>query len=105
MEQTICAEAWRGKRIRFSGAVRAEVEGPGNGAQLYIETRPKPPEEGMWTMPATAMAMVEPSVCLPQWGRYAAEIAVPDEAHTILIGMALAGNGAAWFGDLKLESA
>ena len=37
--------------------------------------------------------------------RYAAEIAVPDEAHTILIGMALAGNGAAWFGDLKLESA
>ena len=37
-------------------------------------------------------------------GRYAAEIEVPDEAHTILIGMALAGNGAAWFGDLKLES-
>jgi hypothetical protein len=56
-------------------------------------------------MPATAMAMVEPSICSPQWGRYAAEIAVPDEAHTILIGMALAGNGAAWFGDLKLESA
>jgi hypothetical protein len=36
LEQTICAEAWRGKRIRFR-AVRAEVEGPGNGAQLYIE--------------------------------------------------------------------
>ena len=105
LEQTICAEAWRGKRIRISGAVRAEVEGLGNGAQLYIEARPKPPEEGMWTMPATAMAMVEPSICSPQWGRYAAEIGVPDEAHTILIGMALAGNGAAWFGDLKLESA
>ncbi len=37
-------------------------------------------------MPATAMA----TICSPQWGRYAAEIALPDEAHTILIGMALA---------------
>ena len=55
-------------------------------------------------MPASALAMTEPPVRCTHWKTYAVEIAVPDDAHTIVIGLALAGNGAAWFGDLALEA-
>jgi len=105
LEQKLSAEAWRGKRLRFGGAVRAEVQGPGTGAQLYVEVRPKPPEGvAAWMMPAAAMDMVDRPVRSPHWGRYAVEIDVPEAAHAIFIGLALAGNGAGWFGDLELES-
>jgi hypothetical protein len=103
LEQTFAAEAWRGKRLRFAGAVRAEAQGPGTGAQLYVEVRPKPPEGVAWMMPASAAATIDRPVRSPQWRSYTVEIAVPEEAHAIVIGLALAGNGAAWFGDLELE--
>jgi hypothetical protein len=38
------------------------------------------------------------------WKTYAVRIVIPDDAHTILIGLAFAGTGAAWFADLKLET-
>ena len=102
LEQTFSAKAWRGKRIGFSGAARSEVEGPASGAQLYVETRPKAVEKAIWRMPATVLAMVEPPVQSPRWYAYSVEIDVPHDAETILIGLALAGDGAAWFGDLEL---
>ena len=37
-----------------------------------------------------------------QWQTYTIEVEVPDNADSIVIGLALAGNGAAWFGDLEL---
>jgi hypothetical protein len=38
LQQTFAAEAWRGKPLRFSSAVRADAEGLGTtGAQLYID--------------------------------------------------------------------
>jgi hypothetical protein len=46
--------------------------------------------------------MIETPVRSPQWQTYQIEIEVPTEAHSISIGCALAGNGAAWFGDLEL---
>jgi hypothetical protein len=104
LEQTFSAEPWRGKPLRFSGAVRAEVKGPGTGAQIYIEVRPKASEEAAWVMPAAAIAMIERPVRSLHWTRYSVEIDVPDAAHSIVIGLALAGNGAAWFGDLELTS-
>lgn len=104
LEQTFSAEAWRGKRLRFSGAVRAEVQGSGTGAQLYVAVRPKPPEGGPWMMPPTAMGMVDRPVRSLHWARHAAEIDVPEDATAIVIGIVLAGNGVAWFGDFKLES-
>jgi erythromycin esterase len=104
LEQTFSAEAWRGKRLRFSGAVRAEVQGPGTGAQLYVVVRPKPPEGELGMMLPTAMGMVERPVRSPHWTRYTVEIDVPEDASTVVIGLVLAGDGAAWFGDLELES-
>jgi hypothetical protein len=103
LEQKFSAQQWRGKRLRFSGAVRAEVQDPGTGAQLYIEARPKPREGVAWMMPARAASMIEPPVRLSQWDRYTVGVHVPNSADTITIGMSLLGNGAACFGDLKLE--
>jgi erythromycin esterase len=103
LEQTFSADAWRGKRLRFSGAIRAEVQAPGTGAQLYVEVRPKPREGKPWVMP-TAIGMVGRPVRSPHWRRHAAEIDVPDDASVIAIGLVLAGDGAAWFGDLELVS-
>ena len=54
-------------------------------------------------MPATAVSMIEP-VRSRQWARSIVEVHVPDSAHTITIGMALLGDGAACFGELDLES-
>jgi hypothetical protein len=105
LEQTFSAEGWRSKRLRFSGAVRAEVlQGPGTGAQLYVEVRPKPPEGTTpWVM-SSAMGMIERPVRSRHWGRYAAEIDVPEDTSTIVIGVVLAGDGVAWFGDLELAT-
>ena len=46
--------------------------------------------------------MIQPPIRSAQWQTYTIEVAVPDDADTITIGLALAGNGAAWFGDLEL---
>jgi hypothetical protein len=55
-------------------------------------------------MPAAAIGMVDRPVRSPHWRRYAVEVDVPEQAHSIVIGLALAGNGASWFGDLELTS-
>jgi hypothetical protein len=104
LEQVVSAEGWRGKRLRFSGAVRAEARDPGSGAQLFIAVRLAPPEGTAWMMPAAAVGMLERPVQSPRWARHAAEIHVPDTAAAIVIGLVLAGNGAGWFGDLELVS-
>jgi erythromycin esterase len=104
LEQTLSAESWRGRRLRFACVVRADVQGPGTGAQLYIEVRPRPPEEVTWMTPASVLAMLERPMRSARWSKYAVEVAVPEEAHTIVIGLALAGDGAAWFADLELKS-
>jgi erythromycin esterase len=94
LEQAFLADGWHGKRLRLSGAIRAQVPGPGSGAQLYIETRGNAP---------SAIAMVDQPVRSPQWARYTVELEVPQDAYSIIMGIAFAGDGAAWFGDLALE--
>ena len=59
LAQTVAAEPYCGKRLRFSGAVRANVCEAGAGAQLYIETRPKPPAGSIWTLPADNLAVID----------------------------------------------
>jgi hypothetical protein len=102
--QTFSAEPWRGKRLRFGGAVRTNVQGMGAGAQLYVEVRLRPREGVTWQMPASGVAMIGRPVQSPQWETHTIEIDIPETAHSIAIGMVLSGNGAAYFGDLELES-
>jgi hypothetical protein len=103
LAQTVAAEPYCGKRLRFSGAVRANVCEVGAGAQLYIETRPKPPASSIWTLPADNLAVIDRPIRSIHWRTYAVEVDVPTNAYSIVIGCALAGNGTAWFGDLALD--
>jgi erythromycin esterase len=104
LEQTFLAESRRGRRVRFAASVRAEVQGPGSGAHLFLELRPERPTGSKWTMPPSAVAMVDRGIRSPHWQTCAVEIDVPQETHAITIVLALAGNGTAWFGDLELAS-
>jgi hypothetical protein len=104
LTQTFAAEDWRGKRLRFGAAVRADVKGPGNGAYLYLETRLKASEGAAWQPPPVRVAMPDRPVCSPRWARYAVDIDIPETADLLVIGLALAGNGAAWFGDIELNA-
>jgi hypothetical protein len=105
LQQTFSAETWRGKRLRFSAAVRADGEGPGTGAQLYVEILPKPPEGTAWPMAPTSVALVGRLLRSPRWERPAIEIDVPQEAQSVVLGFAFTGNGAGVFGDIKLDVA
>jgi erythromycin esterase len=102
LEQTFLAEAWRGKRLRFAAAMCAEADGPGTAAHLYIEVRSKQPEGMPWSMPASSLVTTEPPVGCARWKTYVVEIDIAEDAHTIVIGLALGGTGAAWFADLAL---
>src|SRR5262249_17258023 len=103
LEQTFSATVWAGKRLRLNGAVKADVRLPGGAAQLYIEARPKPPASMAWVPPPIALAGIDPPVRSSSWTRCAVELDGAGDPHGIAIGCAMAGDGAAWFGDLALQ--
>jgi len=79
--QGFSALGWRGKLVHFSAAIRARVEGPGTGAQLFVETRPTRPENidiEIWCEPAAAATMVDRPVRSAQCDRYAVELQNPE---------------------------
>ena len=86
LAQTVAAEPYCGKRLRFSGAVRANVCEVGAGAQLYIETRPKPPASSIWTLPADNLAVIDRPIRSIHWRTYAVEVDVPTNAYSVVIG-------------------
>jgi hypothetical protein len=103
LRQTFSADPWRGKRLRFSAAVRADAEGPGTGAQLFVEILPL--EGTTWAMAPTSVALAGRLLRSPRWERPAIEIDVPQEAQLVALGFAFTGNGAGVFGDIKLDAA
>ncbi len=103
LRQNFSADGWRGKRLRFSAAARAEVNEPGAAAQLYVELLPEWPEGTFWVRPIR-LAMLDQPVRSSLWKQYTVEIDIPEEAHSIALRLSLTGNGAAWFGDLSLKS-
>jgi erythromycin esterase len=104
--QRISAQAWQGKRLRFSAAVRTVAKGVGAGALLFVKLLPKSDDaESNFFLTAIATAVsAEQPVQSPQWGTFAVEADVPEAADSFTIGLAMTGNGAAWFGDLELAA-
>jgi erythromycin esterase len=103
LTQRISARAFRGKRVRFTAAIRTAATEVGAGALLFLSFLPKPDgdESDFFVSPlATAASTFEP-VRSPQWATYAVEAEVPEVADSLLLGLVTTGNGAAWFGDLK----
>jgi erythromycin esterase len=106
LTQKISARAWRGKRLRFAAAVRTITEDVGAGALLFVTFLPKPDEDvsEFFVAPLATALSAEQPVRSPQWATFAVEADVPDAADSFQIGLALTGNGAAWFGDLALTA-
>ena len=100
LEQTIDAKPFRGKRIKFSAAVRTEVEGQGNRAHLWLHVR----KEGF--SPASLLFaddMADRPITTREWRVFEMVGDVPKDAVSIDYGLALIGVGRAWLDSAALE--
>ncbi len=94
--QSIDATPLRGKRIRFSGWVRAEPMGMGR-AQLWLRVDRADGKRGFFDN------MQDRPITAPEWRRYAIVGDVAADAQRIALGMMLNGQGRAWLDDVTLE--
>ena len=92
---------YRGKRVRFRAAVRTDVEGEGNQAQLWFRVdRPgvnKQPVFGAFDN------MQDRPITQAEWQYYEIVGDVADDAKGIVFGMLLVGQGKAWLDDVTFE--
>lgn len=101
LNQWLNATSFQGKRVRFRAAVRTEVEGEGNQAQLWFRVdRPKlngGPVVGAFDN------MQDRPIKKGEWQYYEIVGDVADDAKTIAIGLLLIGQGKVWLDDVTFE--
>ena len=91
LRQTVKADTYRGKQLRFSGDVKVEqVE---QQAGLYIRTN----KQGERLRPENVMQGTH------DWMRYEATIPVAEDASFIRFGLVLYGKGQIWLANAQLE--
>jgi hypothetical protein len=97
--QSFPAAPWRGKRLTFSAAMRADAPRIGTGTQILLEVFPKGED-------AKSIAALQAGGPLrsPQWTRRSVAIDVPADADRIQISLVMTGDGAGLFGDLTLSA-
>ena len=93
--------------MRFSAATRSATTDVGAGALLFLRFMPKPENEesGFYVTPLATVASGDEPLQSPQWTTLAVEAEVPEAADSVVIGLVMAGNGIAWFGDLAFAAA
>jgi RNA polymerase sigma factor (sigma-70 family) len=95
--QMIAPDAYRGKRVRFSGAARAigvdgwaglwmRVDGPEQGKALAFDNMQRRPIKGT-----------------TDWERYEVVLDVAEEARAVAFGVLIAGRGEMRFADFRFE--
>jgi hypothetical protein len=95
--QAFDAEAFRGKRLRFSAVVRTEdVQG---WAGLWMRVEGEEPREPLAFDNMQSRALTGTTPCK----RYEVVLDVPEEAKAILAGLLLSGTGKAWVGAVRFE--
>lgn len=105
LAQRIDATPLRGKRIELRAMVRAEVLGPGNEAQLFLQAKPAL-QGGEIVNPFSTLAiahMPDHPIVDRAWRLYQVAMDVPEEADEITLGLVLTGNGRAWVDDVSLQ--
>jgi C-terminal processing protease CtpA/Prc len=95
--QVVSAESHVGREVRLRAAVRAEVEGPGNQGQLWLQIDRESGGVGFYD------AMYDLPVTSPQWDHYEIVGTVDEDGERIVFGAFLNGLGAARFDDFSLE--
>ena len=98
LSQFFPAARWRGRRMVFTAAMRAQVPHIGTGAHIVIRVFSDDPS----VQPRVAAQPAGP-VRSSHWAEHSVAIDVPSEAKWIEISLVLAGSGSAWFGGLQLS--
>jgi hypothetical protein len=99
--QRVDAAQLRGKRVRFQAAVRAEVDGRRNQAQLWLRVD-RTTADGQRAMGAFDN-MGDRPITNSEWRHYEIVGDVAEDAEKITVGMMLLGKGQAWIDDASLK--
>jgi erythromycin esterase len=100
LSQQIDATFYRGKRVRLRAAIRTNVSEPGNQAHLWLRVTKK------YYMPESLLFydnMADRPITNRDWCDYEIIGEVPPDAETIGYGIALVGDGQAWFDSVSIE--
>lgn len=95
--QVLDAKPFRGKRVRFRAAVRAEVSGEGNQAQLWLRVDRPNMQQGFFDN------MMDRPITSNRWKHYDIVGDVDDDATHIYVGLILIGSGAVMLDDCCFE--
>jgi C-terminal processing protease CtpA/Prc len=88
--QSFDATPYRGKRVRYRAAVRTQVVGFGNQAQLWLRVDRKNNQPGFFDN------MIDRPIGAERWQDYEIVGDVDQDAESISIGIMVVGNGRAW---------
>jgi hypothetical protein len=92
------ATPYRGQRIRFRAAVRAEVAGAGNQASLWVRVDREGGARGFFDN------MADRPITSAEWKTYEISGEVAPDAKAIYLGMMLQGQGKAWIDSASFEA-
>lgn len=92
------ATPYRGKKIRFRAAVRAEVPGPGSQAALWLRVDRQGGGVGFFDN------MADRPIRSSEWKTYEITGDVAPDAKSIYLGMMLLGQGKAWIDSASFET-
>jgi C-terminal processing protease CtpA/Prc len=96
--QTFDATTYRGRRVRFRAAVRAEVAGAGNQGQLWIRVDRKGSNFGFFDN------MDDRPIVAASWRDYQIIGDVAADAESISLGLMLIGGGRVWLDAVSFEA-
>lgn len=96
--QLFAADIYRGKRLRYSASVKAEVITQWAGLWMRIDGSTAQSTPGFDNM------QHRPIQGTRDWARYEVILDVPDESKYVAFGMLLAGNGQARLADVQFDT-
>lgn len=95
--QSIDASPYRGKRVIFRAAVRAEISSPRGNAQLWIRERLPSGVDGAFVQ------MEDNPIVSNEWHFYEVKATIDEYADIVNFGLLLFGTGTAWIDDGSFE--
>ena len=94
--QSVTADAYRGRRIKLSSSVRAEVADVGDQGQMWLRVDRSSGQRGFFNN------MNDRPINSHEWQRYEIEGEVAEDATQIVFGCFLFGQGRLWVDDFEL---
>ena len=94
--QSLAAAPYQGKQVKLKAAVKADVSGTGNQAQLWLRVDRAGGQQGFFSN------MKDRPVTSSTWSTYEITGSVAEDAQRIVFGGFLKGKGQAWLDDFQL---